>query len=198
MTAKTERFELRLDAETINQLDKWRAEQSDLPSRSEAVRRLIETGLGTSSRQDFVIMKFQILTASCQPGIRNAISDANIFAWQNDVYPFDDHAQEHWAEPFAAHFKVTPAMIKELAGFLEKLSLKKKTITFYELEDRYELSRGETQWDRGNLMNACRYLFLRNMFDENFWKALLTPTEYPTEAQYITSIFDREDEIHLG
>jgi antitoxin MazE len=198
MTPRTERFELRLDSETIKQVDRWRAEQSNLPSRSEAVRRLIESGLGTSSRQDFVIMKFQILAASRLSGTHDAISDANVFAWQHNVYPFNDHTQEHWAEPFTAHFQVTKVMITELADFLDKLWLKKKTITFYELEDRYELSRGSTKWNRNGLIDACRYIYLQEMFDEQFWKALLTPMEYPTEAGIIVSPFDREDDVYLG
>jgi antitoxin MazE len=198
MTSRTERFELRLDSKTIDQVDRWRSEQSDLPSRSEAVRRLIETGLGTSSRQDFVIMKFQILTASRLSGAHDGLSDANVFAWQHDVYPFNDHIQEHWAEPFAAHFRVTKTMIEELADFLDKLWLKKKTITFYELEDHYKPGRGSTKWDRGGLIDACRYMNLQKMFDQQFWKALLEPMQCPTEAGRIVSPFDREDEVRLG
>lgn len=49
----TERFEMRLDPTVLNKLDSWRAKQDDLPSRSEAVRRLVEIGLagrGTNPR----------------------------------------------------------------------------------------------------------------------------------------------------
>lgn len=45
MQAKTERFEMRLDTGTGERVDAWRARQSDVPSRSEAVRRLIDVGL---------------------------------------------------------------------------------------------------------------------------------------------------------
>lgn len=45
MQAKTERFEMRLDQDMIDQLDKWRSDQGDVPSRAEAARRLIEAGL---------------------------------------------------------------------------------------------------------------------------------------------------------
>ena len=45
MQPKTERFEMRLDPETLKKVDTWRAHQADLPSRAEAFRRLIETGL---------------------------------------------------------------------------------------------------------------------------------------------------------
>ena len=42
-------FEMRLDRATIEQLDRWRASQPTLPSRAEAVRRLVHDGLGASS-----------------------------------------------------------------------------------------------------------------------------------------------------
>ncbi len=45
MTALTERFELRLDEETLQTIDSWRSRQPDLPSRAEAIRRLIMRGL---------------------------------------------------------------------------------------------------------------------------------------------------------
>ena len=42
---KTERFEMRLDAQTLTDVDAWRGLQADVPSRAEAIRRLIATGL---------------------------------------------------------------------------------------------------------------------------------------------------------
>ena len=45
MQLKTERFEMRLDSRTLKRLDSWRVRQTDLPSRAEAVRRLMESGL---------------------------------------------------------------------------------------------------------------------------------------------------------
>jgi uncharacterized protein YfbU (UPF0304 family) len=45
MTPKSERFEMRLDEETLGRIDKWRAKENDVPSRAEAIRRLIEGGL---------------------------------------------------------------------------------------------------------------------------------------------------------
>jgi len=39
------RFELRLPAELGVAIDDWRRQQPDLPSRAEAVRRLLELGL---------------------------------------------------------------------------------------------------------------------------------------------------------
>lgn len=42
---KTERFEMRLDPHMLQRIDAWRAEQPDMPSRAEAMRRLADTGL---------------------------------------------------------------------------------------------------------------------------------------------------------
>ncbi len=53
MVAKTERFEMRLDEDTLARIDGWRAEQLDIPSRAEAIRRLVDRGL--SKRTDDTI-----------------------------------------------------------------------------------------------------------------------------------------------
>ena len=45
MQAKTERFEMRLDRDLLRKVDAWRTHQTDIPSRAEAVRRLIDTGV---------------------------------------------------------------------------------------------------------------------------------------------------------
>jgi uncharacterized protein len=50
---KTERFEMRLDQSLLDQVDGWRSRQSDLPSRAEAIRRLIEGGLAEPDPKDF-------------------------------------------------------------------------------------------------------------------------------------------------
>ena len=45
MQPKSERFEMRLDPETLEKVDAWRMRQADLPSRAEAVRRLMKNEL---------------------------------------------------------------------------------------------------------------------------------------------------------
>lgn len=49
MAIKTERFEMRLDEDILARVDRWRADRTDVPSRAEAMRRLIELGLSGSS-----------------------------------------------------------------------------------------------------------------------------------------------------
>lgn len=48
MQALNERFEMRLDQDTLSAMDAWRSRQPDLPGRSEAARRLIGAGLAAS------------------------------------------------------------------------------------------------------------------------------------------------------
>lgn len=51
MPRKTERFEMRLDPDTVKRVDDWRAAQTDLPSRAEAMRRLVNSGLSMDERR---------------------------------------------------------------------------------------------------------------------------------------------------
>jgi hypothetical protein len=53
MIAKTERFGMRLDRSTLERIDAWRSRQSDLPSRAEAIRRLVDEGLRTTTHDRF-------------------------------------------------------------------------------------------------------------------------------------------------
>jgi len=61
MAPKTERLEMRLDADTIERMDAWRTEQDDVPSRSEAVRRLLEVGLEANTKEGFRLSKSERL-----------------------------------------------------------------------------------------------------------------------------------------
>lgn len=196
---KSKRFELRLDTEIINNVDKWRKEQSNLPSRAEAFRQLVETGLGTSSKLTYMAMKFKILSTALLPGMADALSDSNVFAWQTDVYPFHDIDQEYWAEPFKEHFAVSPSMIEELAEYLDEIWRKDDSTTFYELEERYRVREGTTGWDRPKLINACKYMFIRGMFDNSFWvDGILENGKCPVEAKSIIRKFNRSEDIFLG
>lgn len=49
MATRTERFEMRVDEEMLERLDEWRGKQDDVPSRAEAMRRLVDLGLGKTS-----------------------------------------------------------------------------------------------------------------------------------------------------
>ena len=47
---KTERFEMRVPRSFLISVDEWRRKQPDLPTRSEAIRRLVEKALAASKR----------------------------------------------------------------------------------------------------------------------------------------------------
>lgn len=48
MNALSERFEMRLDQDTLESVDVWRSKQPGVPTRSEAIRRLVERGLAAA------------------------------------------------------------------------------------------------------------------------------------------------------
>ena len=51
MVQKTERFEIRLEPEMLERVDQWRSSQSDVPSRAEAMRRLLDLSLSRFSKE---------------------------------------------------------------------------------------------------------------------------------------------------
>ncbi len=52
MAPMTERFEMRFDVTTLENVDIWRSKQGDVPSRAEAIRRLIELGLNRTTSEE--------------------------------------------------------------------------------------------------------------------------------------------------
>jgi uncharacterized protein len=78
MIAKSERFEMRLDTELIDRVDHWRSSQNDVPSRAEAVRRLLEVALSAVPDDDLKLKKPERLMVwmlseilKCQKGYDN-------------------------------------------------------------------------------------------------------------------------------
>jgi metal-responsive CopG/Arc/MetJ family transcriptional regulator len=47
---KDQRIPVMMSADDVGAIDEWRRRQADLPSRSEAIRRLIELGLKAKGR----------------------------------------------------------------------------------------------------------------------------------------------------
>lgn len=58
---RSERFEMRLDSALMDQIDEWRDGQSDVPSRAEAVRQLLEYALSGSLKKEIQLDKPQRL-----------------------------------------------------------------------------------------------------------------------------------------
>lgn len=51
MSPKTERLEMRVDSAFLEMVDAWRRLQPDIPSRAEAIRRLVEAALQTKNHK---------------------------------------------------------------------------------------------------------------------------------------------------
>lgn len=140
----------------------------------------------------FNVQKFQIFSLfTSESSIRN-VTPAYAFAWDRGVYPLlDDSAP--WHKPYGEFFEVSEEMVNGLLKFLDERWSEKNPITFYELEDHYEIRAGETDWDRGTLIGACRYFRLHELFDEDFWRGLVGHSDCPSESHGITRDIGPED-----
>jgi len=47
---QTERFQMRVSPSFLRLIDDWRRKQPDLPSRAEAIRRLVERGVNAPEK----------------------------------------------------------------------------------------------------------------------------------------------------
>jgi uncharacterized protein YfbU (UPF0304 family) len=59
--ALNERFEMRMDQDTLQAVERWRSQQDDVPSRAEAIRRLIDRGLAPRTDGALVLSKPEML-----------------------------------------------------------------------------------------------------------------------------------------
>ena len=194
MITRTERFELRLEPDLLDRVDDWRAAQRDVPSRSAAVRRLVEQGLGRDNDdQLFELTRFQLLLAA-KAGAK--LPPAYVYAWDTGVYPaLHDGAQLH--VPFATHFEIPGDRLVELAKYLDERDLADDVPTFYQLEDYCDVRSGRSFWDRFHLIAACRYLRLEGRFGK-LWGELLAPGDHPIEAKSIVEDFDPASDVYLA
>lgn len=132
----------------------------------------------------FQLMRFNVLSLGRTNLEASPFSAAYIYAWESGIYPlFNDGAD--WHKPFGLQFKISEAEVEELSKLLDENWQEKKPITFYKLEDHFSV-RGTTHassnWERWKLIVACRYMYLGNLFDENFWGTLTKNGECPSEA----------------
>jgi hypothetical protein len=199
MASKSERFELRLNPDVLERVDEWRTDQADIPSRSEAVRRLLERGLAASDKQTYTLMRFQILKEALSyflsPDSERPLDSllrhflpGDIFCWKRNIFPMYD---TELAKAFAEQFDVTSSMMDDLSSLLCELFENKKTITFYQLLEHFQVKERKSRWSRRNLIFACRYLCDHHDFDDEFWTAMLSHA--PIEADIIKKeILDEE------
>ena len=147
----------------------------------------------------FNLQKFQLLALFTSDRTGRNITPAYAYAWDNGVYPIGNDGA-HWHDPYKEQFAVSEEQVSELARFLDNKWLKKEKISFYELEDHYDiqgLSSSGSEWDRGTLIISCHYFFLLGWFDDDFWKGLVGHSDCPSESHSIRRQFTPEDVYFL-
>jgi len=126
MHAKTERFEMRFDQQMLDQVDTWRAHQDGLPSRAEAVRRLVLRGLSDHSRKPLNISDGEQLTLLMLCDLFKHLKP------RSEIDPTFVEAAIHgghhwgfeWAYPGIFHrHKDNPAVVTEVVHVLKMWSL---------------------------------------------------------------------------
>ncbi len=117
-----ERFEMRIDRETVELIDAWREEQPGRPSRAESVRRLLDAGLMVLGRGDFRVSHGEMLTLMM---LRDLYKHLNIKGeidpefvgktiWGGHLWGLD------WMYPGLFHGHVdNPRIVKEVVDMLE-------------------------------------------------------------------------------
>ena len=146
----------------------------------------------------FQNQRFSILAMKTAEGSEQYICDSYAFAWYEGVYPAF-HESADWHKPYPDQFKISEGMMEELSKLLDDHWIGKKPITFYDLESHYGIHGtchpGEI-WDRASLIDACRYMYLNQLFDDSFWSTLCENGQCPSEAHSICRQF-RPDEIYF-
>ena len=138
------------------------------------------------------LQKFQILTLFTSHSATNSVTDAYAYAWDRSVFPIGQHGCD-WHIPHEESFKIGRDQMDALGAFLDELEGSGKTITFYQLEDHYNLRSGTSEWDRMGLIFACRYFRLNGWFTEEFWKGMAGNSDCPSESHSILRDFTAKD-----
>ena len=147
------------------------------------------------------IRRGQILSTKANPQTADLYTDAYAHAIMHSVCPIFEE-EIGFAEstdeklnlfPFYETYDVPHNLVQEIAELINPKWLNKEQVTFYNIEEQYDV--GGKQWPgkvlRVDLINICRYFYLRNMFDEEFWKQFMS--DCPSEASSVTDLWSREE-----
>ncbi|WP_434778511.1 hypothetical protein [Neisseria sp. Ec49-e6-T10] len=140
-------------------------------------------------QQRFLILN-SIYTSDFMP-------EAYVYAWEVGVFPYlDDEDDDNLYlahSPYKNFFNVEEEMVLKIVEYLDEKFINEEPITFYELESTFG---GKS--NRVPLMHVCRYVFLKGLFDEEFWKNLVesekTPAA-PIEAKSIIKPYSKPNYI---
>lgn len=143
----------------------------------------------------FNLQRFQILQTKLNPQTSHLIPDSYAYAWYAKLYPTLDENEIH--EDLIDFFSIKKSQVDSIAEWADSEWLNQKYYTFYQYENHFGVSQGSTEnIERHTLIAAFRYFYLHETFDETFWKTLISPMQYPTEASLVVSEF-RSDYIYL-
>lgn len=146
------------------------------------------------------IRRHQILAAKANPATQDLYSDAYVHAILHSVCPaFHEDPAEFGIDsdgattrlPFQDTYEVPARTVLEIASFLDERSMAGETVTYRDLESRYRDAAWPGTYLRNDLINICRYLFLRSMLGPEFWRAFLV--DAPTEALDIGRKWTRDE-----
>jgi len=149
------------------------------------------------------IRRLQIVEMKLSPHTESVHSDAYVYAIQHSIYPINDEASldrgEHslLRKPFQQSYSVPFEQVHEVAKLLDEKWRTREKITFYDVETPYRTS--EKNWRGGNprsdLIHICRYLFLSDLFDQEFWTQFMS--DHPVEASHVTDPWTRGELLAL-
>jgi hypothetical protein len=151
--------------------------------------------MSDNAKMLFNLQRFQIMSRFVDTVDARNFSPAYAFAWDKSVYPASNHGGD-WHEPYKHVFSVTEAAMDELTEFLDKRWRSKQPLSFYQLEAHFDpQSRfdGAFAWDRMDLVYACRYLKLADLFDDQFWKNLVGGHDCPSESHSVNNPYTKAD-----
>lgn len=149
------------------------------------------------------IRRGQILAIKANPATEDLYTNAFVHAIMHSVCPIFDE-EFGFAEteserlsllPFYSSYDVPHNTVEKISNLLQKKRSKKEKLTFNDVEEPYTL--GDEHWPgkdhRNDLINICRYFYLRKMFDAEFWEEFMSNA--PTQASEITAKWNRTEII---
>ena len=106
------------------------------------------------------------------------------YALAHLVYPALDEAAP-WFQPLMLRFDVNRDEVLGLTAWLAEKWESGHPVSFYYLEQQSRYYPWAVRLERSDLIYACRYLFLHNVFDNSFWSTLCERGNSPFEADLI-------------
>jgi antitoxin MazE len=147
------------------------------------------------------IRRLAIVQAASQPQRKHLFPRPHVYAIIHRIYPLldenrgilTDRNDILFALPFTESYDVPYEFVKEVYDLLDTIWIGHQEITFYQLENPYRFGDRNlgTANLRKDLIAVCRYLYLHNSFDFEFWEAFMANS--PQEAAVISEPWSDEE-----